>query len=189
MMVLLCSPSGRSTIRLSATGASGRAAAGDGALEQTRASRSLTHDKQSRVYSTREVPQRSRPPRPRGRAAPRSGSHGQRPPPCCAGSSASSQAAGFRASDGSCRRCAPGRGSSYSPSSRSRTNRSRHLSIVPRKTTSRSAIIPLCPPSAAANTMRARNASACPVERRRASETFKARMDFPSGHFCSEEGS
>jgi hypothetical protein len=61
----------------------------------------------------------------------------------------------------------PGRGSSARPSSRSRTNRPRHLVTVCGQISSRSATALLVTPSAQANTILQRNASACVVLDRR----------------------
>jgi len=60
----------------------------------------------------------------------------------------------------------PGRGSSVSPSSRSRKNRARHLVTVLRLTPSRAATARLLPPWAQASTIRARSARPCAVLRR-----------------------
>ena len=62
----------------------------------------------------------------------------------------------------------PGRGSSTNPSSRDSTNRRRHLPTVGCDTRSRAATSLLDRPSAQANTIRDRNASACADLRRRA---------------------
>ena len=62
----------------------------------------------------------------------------------------------------------PGRGSSNRPSSRSATNRARHLPTVIRLTPSRSATSVLPQPSAALSTIRDRSASACALFSRRA---------------------
>ncbi|GLY55225.1 hypothetical protein Lesp01_88800 [Lentzea sp. NBRC 102530] len=62
----------------------------------------------------------------------------------------------------------PGRASSSNPSTRSITNRERHFATVPRCTPNSAAISLFEPPSAHHNTIRARNASACAVFRRRA---------------------
>jgi hypothetical protein len=62
----------------------------------------------------------------------------------------------------------PGRGSSDRPSSRSRTNRPRHLATVCGQISNRSATATLVAPSAHASTIRARNANACALIRRRA---------------------
>src|SRR6266851_5710413 len=60
----------------------------------------------------------------------------------------------------------PGRGSSDSPSSRSRRKRARHLLTVLRLTPSRAATARLLPPCAQASTIRARRARPCAVLRR-----------------------
>jgi hypothetical protein len=60
----------------------------------------------------------------------------------------------------------PGRGSSVSPSSRSRKNRARHRLTVLKLTPSRAATAVFLPPCAQASTIRARNARPCPVLRR-----------------------
>ena len=65
-------------------------------------------------------------------------------------------------------RGAPGRGSSESPSSRLAMNRDRHLPTMSRDTPSRAATRVLGVPSAHANTIRARDASACDDFARRA---------------------
>jgi hypothetical protein len=62
----------------------------------------------------------------------------------------------------------PGRGSSDKPSSRSATNRDRHFDTVFREVPACWATWPIVPPSAHASTIRARNANACEVFRRRA---------------------
>jgi hypothetical protein len=61
----------------------------------------------------------------------------------------------------------PGRGSSRSPSSRSATNRARHLPTVPRPTSNSSATSVFEPPPALRNTIRDRNAKASAVFGRR----------------------
>jgi hypothetical protein len=61
----------------------------------------------------------------------------------------------------------PGRGSSVSPSSRSRTNRPRHFDTMSRETPSSPATAVIVPPSAHARMIRDRSASACAVFRRR----------------------
>ncbi len=61
----------------------------------------------------------------------------------------------------------PGRGSSVNPSERCSANRDRHFVTIARLIPNRSAISVFLSPSAAANTIRDRNASACePVGRR-----------------------
>src|SRR5216684_1657579 len=60
----------------------------------------------------------------------------------------------------------PGRGSSDSPSSRSRRKRARHLLTVLRLTPSRAATARLLPPCAQASTIRARRARPCAALRR-----------------------
>ena len=65
-------------------------------------------------------------------------------------------------------RGAPGRGSSDKPSSREAWNRDRHLRTVSRDTFSSAATAVTDAPSAQANTIRERCASACDVLRRRA---------------------
>jgi len=60
----------------------------------------------------------------------------------------------------------PGRGSSVSPSSRSRRKRARHLLTVLKLTPSRAATAVLLLPSAQASTIRARSARPCAVLRR-----------------------
>jgi hypothetical protein len=60
----------------------------------------------------------------------------------------------------------PGRGSSVSPSSRSRKDSACHLLTVLRSTPSRTATARLLPPWAQASTIRARNARPCAVLRR-----------------------
>jgi hypothetical protein len=62
----------------------------------------------------------------------------------------------------------PGRGSSVSPSSRSRANRDRHFDTISRDTPSSAATSPIVPPSAHRSTTRDRCASACAVFWRRA---------------------
>jgi len=69
----------------------------------------------------------------------------------------------------------PGRGSSDSPSNRSTRNRERHFDTVPRDNSSSCATSEMVPPSAHANTIRARNANACAVFRRRAHPTSTER--------------
>ncbi len=61
----------------------------------------------------------------------------------------------------------PGRGSSVSPSRRCSANRDRHFAAIARLIPSRSAISVFLRPSAAANTIRERNANACALVRRR----------------------
>jgi hypothetical protein len=69
----------------------------------------------------------------------------------------------------------PGRGSSNNPSSRRSANRLRHFVTVGREIRSRSAISPLAKPSAAASTIRERNASACAVFGRRDQASSRSR--------------
>jgi hypothetical protein len=64
-------------------------------------------------------------------------------------------------------RGAPGRGSSVNPSTRSRTNRDRHLRTVSRDTAKLAATSVFDRPCAHSNTIRDRNANACAVVRRR----------------------
>jgi len=69
----------------------------------------------------------------------------------------------------------PGRGSSDSPSSRSRTNRDRHFDTVSRDTPSSAATSPIVPPAAHLSTIRDRSASTRAVVRRRAHAPSAAR--------------
>ncbi|BCJ33839.1 hypothetical protein Athai_13420 [Actinocatenispora thailandica] len=62
----------------------------------------------------------------------------------------------------------PGRGSSHNPSRRPARNRDRHFDTVFREIPTSAATSPIEPPSAHRNTIRARNANACAVFRRRA---------------------
>jgi hypothetical protein len=74
----------------------------------------------------------------------------------------------------------PGRGSSNSPSSRSRLNRDRHRVATPRSIPSRSAISVFLSPAAASNTIRERCANACALVRRRAHDSSWARSSSDS---------
>ena len=69
----------------------------------------------------------------------------------------------------------PGRGSSSRPSSRWAANRDRHVIAILRDTPSRSAISVFFMPSATSNTICARCASACALDRRRAHASNSAR--------------
>jgi hypothetical protein len=77
----------------------------------------------------------------------------------------------------------PGRGSSDNPSSRSAKNRERHFDTMFRDTPTASATSPIVPPSALRNTIRARNANACDVFRRRAhpASTHRSSSDNTTG--------
>src|SRR5947209_5528956 len=74
----------------------------------------------------------------------------------------------------------PGRGSSCSPSSPRRAKRPRHLPTVSVLQPSRAAFSLLDAPSAAANTIRQRSASACALDGRRAQRTSTSRSSSPT---------